>query len=70
MKCKHGHEINDGHYIELVDRIHIVLSNIDEHILNHPAACANPLIRSKVDSAINNLLDAYQAVEYDSLKGE
>ncbi len=29
-------EINDGHYLELMDRLHIVSCTIDEHILNHP----------------------------------
>lgn len=34
-------KINDGHYLELMDRLHIVMSNIDDHILNHPLTEAN-----------------------------
>lgn len=29
-------DINKGHFHEIADRCHVVLSNIDDHILEHP----------------------------------
>ena len=34
-------EINDGHYLELMDRIHILSCTLDDHILNHPISLQN-----------------------------
>lgn len=28
--------VNSGHFHEIADRCHIVLSNIDDHIIDHP----------------------------------
>jgi hypothetical protein len=55
-------EINDGHYLELMDRLHIVNCTIDEHILNHPLAEVNKDIQQKIDEALSLLLDAYQMI--------
>jgi hypothetical protein len=55
-------EINDGHYLELMDRLHIVMSNIDEHILNHPLTEVNEDVKSKIDESLTLLFEAYQMV--------
>ncbi len=54
--------INQGHYLELMDRIHIVCCTIDDHILNHPLSENEPDIQNKLDSALELLLEAYQIV--------
>ncbi len=54
--------INQGHYLELMDRIHILCCTLDEHILNHPLSENEPDIQSKLDSALELLLEAYQIV--------
>ena len=54
--------INKGHYLELMDRIHIVSCTIDEHILNHPLSENEPDIQRELDEALSLLLDAYQLV--------
>ena len=54
--------INKGHYLELMDRIHIVCCTIDEHILNHPLSENEPDIQNKLDTALSLLLDTYQLV--------
>ena len=54
--------INAGHYLELMDRIHIVCCTIDEHILNHPLSENVADIHNKLDEALSLLLDAYQLV--------
>jgi hypothetical protein len=61
--------INKGHYLELMDRIHIVACTIDDHILNHPLAENESDIQNKLDEALSLLLDAYQLVgnkEYEN----
>lgn len=55
-------EINDGHYLELMDRLHIVNCTIDDHILNHPLCDVNVDIQNKIDEALVLLLEAYQMV--------
>ncbi len=54
--------INKGHYLELMDRIHIVACTIDDHILNHPLSENEPDIQNKLDMALFLLLEAYQIV--------
>ena len=54
--------INKGHYLELMDRIHIAACMIDDHILNHPLSENEPDIQNKLDEALSLLLDAYQLV--------
>ena len=37
-KKQKKNSINKGHYLELMDRLHIVMMNIQEHIIEHPLA--------------------------------
>ena len=53
-------EINDGHYLELMDRLHVVSCTIDDHILNHPLCKSNKDIQNKIDEALSLLMEAYQ----------
>jgi len=59
---KYNMEINDGHYLELMDRIHVVSCTIDEHILNHPLCEINKDIQNKIDEALELMMEAYQMV--------
>ena len=54
--------INKGHYLELMDRLHVTMSMIDEHILTHPLTENNPDIKKKINKAIHKLWDAYQLI--------
>jgi len=54
--------INKGHYLELMDRIHIVCCTIDDYILNHPLSENEPEIQNKIDAALMLLLETYQLV--------
>lgn len=54
--------INKGHYLELMDRIHVLCCTLDEHILNHPLSENEPDIQNKLDKALELLLEAYQIV--------
>lgn len=55
-------KINPGHYLELMDRLHIVMSTIHEHCLEHPVAKKDKRINSLLNKAIEDLWDAYQIV--------
>jgi GTP cyclohydrolase II len=54
--------INDGHYLELMDRIHIVMMNIQDHLIDHPLAENERYIRKKIEKAQHKLWEAYQLV--------
>jgi len=64
--------INKGHYLELMDRIHIVMCNLNDHILNHPLTENEPEITTKIEEAFSSLWDAYQLVgnKEDSYENE
>jgi hypothetical protein len=55
-------KINSGHYLELMDRLHVAMSTINDHILEHPLTEQEPDVQSLVEDAISNLWDAYQLV--------
>ncbi len=61
-KPKKNSNINDGHYLELMDRIHIVMMNIQDHLLEHPLTEIHSDIEKKLKSAQNNLWKAYQLI--------
>jgi hypothetical protein len=54
--------LNDGHYLELMDRIHIINCTINDHLLTHPVANADSRVHSLLDKAIDELMDAYQII--------
>ena len=54
--------INKGHYLELMDRIHIVMMNIQDHLIDHPLAENERDVRKKIEKASYKLWEAYQLV--------
>lgn len=64
--------INNGHYLELMDRLYVAMSNINDHILEHPLTENETDIQSLVEESISNLWDAYQLVgnKEDSYENE
>lgn len=54
--------LNDGHYLELMDRIHIINCTINDHLLTHPVANADSRVHSLLDKAMDELMDAYQII--------
>ena len=53
-------KLNDGHYLEIVDRLHVVSSIVDTHLLQHPVCKLEKRVSEKVDDALIQLFDAYQ----------
>jgi hypothetical protein len=72
LKKQKKNLINKGHYLELMDRLHVAMSMIDEHILTHPLTQNNPDIEKSVSKAIHKLWNAYQLVgnKEDSYENE
>lgn len=59
---KEKHEINDGHYVEFLDRTHVVMMNIVDHLVEHPLAQRKKKIRKKLRAAVTILADVYQNI--------
>ena len=61
-KKQKNNSINSGHYLELMDRIHIIMMNIQDHLIDHPLAENERDIRKKIEKAQHKLWEAYQLV--------
>jgi hypothetical protein len=62
-------KINEGHYLELMDRLHVVMCTLNDHCLEHPLTQKNEDIKFQIEYAIGQLWDAYQLVgnkDYDN----
>lgn len=55
-------EINDGHYHEVMDRLHVVNCTIEDHIITHPLTDSLPEVKKLVEEAQSKLWKAYQLV--------
>jgi len=55
-------EINDGHYLELMDRLYILASTLNHHCLEHPLAEHDEEIRAAIEAAVEATYEAYQVV--------
>lgn len=53
-------KINDGHYLEVLDRIHVMASMIEEHLSNHPLVKKEDQINKLIKFTLSNLSEAYQ----------
>lgn len=47
---------------EVLDRLHVILSNIDDHLLDHKFVMKNKKIRKQIEKASDILSDCYQEV--------
>ena len=54
--------INDGHYIELLDRTHVACCMVSDHLVEHPLSMADGEIRTILEEALNKLYEAYQLI--------
>ena len=63
-------KLNSGYYHETMDRLHIILENLDTHILNQPVCENHKKIRKKVEEGMTALVDAYQLVGQKEFRNE
>lgn len=61
-------KINDGHYLELMDRLHVQTCMIDDHLVNHPLTKKIKKVEKLIDDAVMSLAEAYQIVGNESYK--
>ena len=57
-----NNKINQGHYLELLDRLHVQSCMVEEHLFNHPLTKKNKKIKKLIDDAGWTLVEAYQIV--------
>jgi len=55
-------KLNSGHYLEMMDRLHIITCNLNDHCLQHPVAKSDIRVSSLLNKALEDLWDAYQIV--------
>ena len=55
-------DFNKGHIPEAMDRTSIICSNIDDHLLGHPAVKKHPEIEALILKGQSLLAEAYQAL--------
>lgn len=54
-------DFNEGHIVEGLDRCHIIMSMIEDHLVEHPAVLkAN--VNTKILKAQALIMDAYQYI--------
>lgn len=59
-------KINDGHYLELMDRLYLQTSIIESHLKNHPLTKEIKEVRKLINKAGMCLAEAYQIVGHES----
>ena len=62
-------EINEGHYLELLDRLYVLTENLHSHCLQHLLAEYDEDIYKAIEAAIEATYEAYQIVgskEYEN----
>ena len=55
-------KLNDGHYLELMDRLYVMASNLEDFIVIHPVVLNNKKLEKDVEQALTLLANAYQRV--------
>lgn len=61
-------KINDGHYLELMDRLYVQTCMIEDHLAGHPLTKKIKKVKKLIDSAGMSLAEAYQIVGNESYK--
>ena len=53
-------QLDDYHYHELLDRLHVIMSTIDDHLIQHPVCKIETNIKDHITNAVDQLSMAYQ----------
>ena len=53
-------KLNDGHYLEVLDRLHCQMTDIEHHLLEHPVSQKYDALKEHIIRAVVNLVKAYQ----------
>jgi hypothetical protein len=55
-------KINDGHYLELMDRLHVIMCTLNDHCVEHPLTETDSELKFQLEYALGRLWDVYQYV--------
>ena len=66
MKKMKKNKINDGHYLELMDRLYVQICMVEDHLYNHPLTKKIKKVKKLIDKAGMSLAEAYQVVGNES----
>ena len=53
-------QLDDYHYHELLDRLHVIMCTIDDHLIQHPVCKIETDIKDHIVNAVDQLYMAYQ----------
>ena len=59
---KIGIELDDFHYHEALDRLHVIMDTIDNHLIQHSVLKLETEVKELVDEVQNKLWEAYQII--------
>lgn len=60
--------LNDGHYLEVMDRLYLCTSIVDNHVMQHPVCKVYEELRLEVEKALEHLCVAYQIAGHLSVE--
>tara|TARA_B100000085_G_scaffold270120_1_gene282194 strand:+ start:957 stop:1178 length:222 start_codon:yes stop_codon:yes gene_type:complete len=64
---KIGIELDDYHYHEVMDRLSVIMDNIDRQLMQHPVIKVETEVKDLVDEGLTTLYKAYvKAAEINS----
>ena len=52
--------INEWNYFEMMDRLSVIMSNLDQHCIEHAVTKELPEVEEKLEQAMTLLYEAYQ----------
>lgn len=63
-------KLNEGHYLEIMDRLHVISDMMDRHLMDHPIINKNEDLEKLINFSIINLWECYQRVGKLSYENE
>ena len=54
--------LDEFHYHEVLDRLHVIMTNIDTHILDHAVMEEHATLKKSVEDSLDTLMDVYQKI--------
>jgi len=55
-----GNEVNDGHYLEITDRIHVAACSFEDFIFKHPVVQSDPQMKEGAEMILTFMAELYQ----------
>jgi len=63
-------KINEGHYLELMDRLYVQICSVENYLVGHPLTKKIKKVKKLIDDAGMALAEAYQIVGHECYKNE